>query len=305
MKIVVLGGNGQVGWELQRALAPLGAVTALGREAGGDACGDLTNPEGVRRALRRLQPDVIANAAGYTDVDRAQVEAEQAHRVNADGPRILAEEAKRLDAWLIQYSTDYIFDGGGTKPWHEEDPAAPLSVYGQTQWQGEQAVRDSGCRHLILRTQWVYSTRRKNFVRTVLRLAAERDTLQVVDDEIGAPTGADLLADVTAHVVRSLPARPTSGTYHVAARGETTRHGYACFVVECARRAGWPLRLQEHAIVPAASATSRTAARRPRNSRLSVERLEGSFNLRMPDWRAGVVRVLAELGEHRLLTTEH
>lgn len=304
MRIVVLGGNGQVGWELQRALAPLGDVAALGRETRGDACGDLENPDGLRRALRRLEPDVIANAAAWTNVDRAQSEPERARRVNAEGPAILAAEAKRLDAWLIQYSTDYVFDGSGTKPWHEDDTAAPLNVYGETKWQGEQAIRDTGCRYLILRTQWVYSSRRENFVRTILRLAAERDALEVVDDQTGAPTAAELVADVTAHVVRSFAARPDSGTYHIAARGETTWHGFARFLVESAHRAGWPLSLTESAIVPVATEASPAAARRPRNCRLDTGRLERTFRLRMPDWRFGVARVLAEMGEHRSLTAQ-
>lgn len=298
MRIAVLGGSGQVGWELQRALAPLGDVVVLARDAGGDPCGDLENPDGLRRALRRLRPDVIANAAAYTDVDRAEAEPERAQRVNAEAPAVLAGEAKRLDAWLVHYSTDYVFDGSGTEPWHEDAPAAPLNVYGETKWQGEQAVRAAGCRYLILRTQWVFSTRRNNFVRTMLRLAAERDALQVVDDETGTPTGADLVADVTAHLLRSLASREGSSTYHVAARGETTRHAYACFVIRSACCAGWPLRLAENAIARAPEPLPR-AARRPKNSRLSVDRLERASGLRMPDWRAGVARVVAAMAEHR------
>ncbi|HEX5418984.1 MAG TPA: dTDP-4-dehydrorhamnose reductase [Gammaproteobacteria bacterium] len=298
MKIMVLGGQGQIGWELQRALAPLGDVMALRREARGDASGDLENADGLRRALRRLRPDVIANAAAYTDVDQAESEPERARRVNAEGPEILAAEARRLDAWLIQYSTDYVFDGSGTEPRQEDAPASPLNVYGRTKWQGEQAVRDIGCRHLILRTQWVYSSRRNNFLRTVLRLALERDALEVVDDQIGAPTGADLVADVTAHLVRSLSAEQGSGTYHVAARGETTRHAYACFVVESARRTGWPLRLTERAIAPVARENRPGTAVRPRNGRLSVGRLERTLNVRMPHWRTGVAGVIAHMRPH-------
>lgn len=295
MRIVVLGARGQVGWELQRALAPLGDVTALEREDGGD----LEDPDGLRRALRQLRPDVIANAAAYTNVDRAESEPERARRVNAEGPAVLADEAKRLDAWLIHYSTDYVFDGSGTRPWREDDAPAPLGVYGETKRQGEEAVRESGCRHLILRTQWIYSARRGNFVATILRLAAERDSLEVVADQTGAPTGADLVADVTAHVVRSLTAGPESGIYHLAARGETTRLGLARFVVETARRAGWPLRLTENAIVPIATEASAAPARRPLNSRLSVERIERTFGVRLPDWRAGVARVIEELSPPR------
>jgi dTDP-4-dehydrorhamnose reductase len=297
MRILVLGGDGQIGWELQRALAPLGEVVAVGHGGGDAARGDLENPDALRATLRAVRPDVIANAAAYTDVDRAESEPERVRRVNADGPAFLAAEAKRLDAWLIQYSSDFVFDGSGVRPWREDDAPGPLSVYGESKWQGEQAVRGSGCRHVILRTQWIYSARRKNFVRTILRLAAQRDRLEVVDTQTGAPTGAELVADVTAHVVRSLAAEPVSATYHVAARGETTRHAYARFVVARARDAGWPLRVAEDGIAPVA--TDASPARRPQNSRLDVERLERTFGLRMPDWRAGVERVLAQIGELR------
>jgi dTDP-4-dehydrorhamnose reductase len=297
MKILLLGCRGQVGWELHRALAPLGEVTALGREGGDGLCGDLERPDDLRRTVRRLEPQIIANAAAYTDVNRAEAEPERAERINAEAPAVLAAEAARLDAWLVHFSTDYVFDGSGTTPRQEDDAAAPLNVYGRTKWRGEQAVRGSACRHLILRTQWVYSPRRNNFLRTVLRLAAERDALEVVDDQTGAPTGAELVADATAHVVRSLTARQESGTYHVAARGEATWHAYACFAIETARRAGWPLRLTAGAIAPVGSGTSPPP--RPRNSRLDVDRLERTFDLRMPDWRVGVARVIAEMGEHR------
>jgi dTDP-4-dehydrorhamnose reductase len=297
MKVLLLGGRGQVGWELHRALAPLGEVIALDREPRDALCGDLERPDELRRTVRRLGPQIIVNAAAYTDVHGAESAPEQAERVNAEAPGILAAEAAHLDAWLVHYSTDYVFDGSGTTPWREDDAAAPLNVYGRTKWQGEQAVRESGCRHSILRTQWVYSSRRSNFLRTVLRLAAERDVLEVVDDQVGAPTGAELIADATAHVVRSLTARQGSRTYHVAARGETTWHGYACFVIESARRAGWPLRLTESAVAPVTSDT--LAAPRPRNSRLDVDRLERTFELRMPDWRVGVARAVAEISELR------
>jgi len=299
MRIVLLGGNGQIGWELRRALAPLGDVVVLERGGDDEVHADLEKPETLRRAFERVRPDVIVNAAAYTDVDRAESEPERAARVNADGPRFLASEAKRLGAWLVHYSTDYVFDGGGDRPWSEDDAPAPLNVYGRTKWEGEEAVRASGCRFLLFRTQWVYSARRRNFLATVLRAAAERDSLEVVDDQTGAPTGADLVADVTAHVLRAVWAGAPSGTYHVAARGETTWHGYARFVVECARRTGWPLRLRDHAIAPVRSDARPRPARRPLNCRLRVDRLERTFGLRMPDWRSGVERVIAELREHR------
>jgi dTDP-4-dehydrorhamnose reductase len=295
MKILLLGRRGQVGWELQRALAPLGDLTVLGRERGNGLSLDLENPDDLGRVVRRFEPRIIVNAAAYTDVERAETEPDRAERINAEAPRILAAEAARLGALLVHYSTDYVFDGSGTTPWREDDTPAPLNVYGATKWRGEQVIRDSGCRYLIFRTQWVYAARGENFIRKILRLAAERDTLEVVDDQHGAPTGAELIADVTAHALRLATARDgPSGTYHLAARGETTWHAYARFIVEEARRAGRPVRVSDAGIVPVATEAFPTRARRPRNSRLSVDRLEQTFGLRLPDWRLGVARALAE-----------
>jgi len=292
----LLGCDGKVGWELERALAPLGDVTALGRESTGNSSCDLEDSEALRRTLRRLEPDVIANAAAYTDVDGAEAEPQRAERVNAEGPAVLAAEAARLRAWLVHYSTDYVFDGSGSKPWREDDTPAPLSVYGATKLRGEHAIRDAGCRHLIFRTQWVYAARGKSFLTTILRLAAERDRLQVVDEQTGAPTGAELIADVTAHALRWALARPElAGTYHLAARGETTWHGYARFALEAARRAGLPLRTTDTAVEAVATSPLPAVARRPRNSRLDVSRLEQVFDLRLPDWRVGVARAVAEI----------
>lgn len=300
----MLGSRGQVGFELARALAPLGDVTALGHEPSGDSSGDLERLDELRSTLRRLEPHVIANAAAYTDVDGAEAEPERAERVNAEAPGALAAEAARLGAWLVHYSTDYVFDGSGTAPWREDDAPAPLNVYGATKWRGERAVRGAGCRHLIFRTQWVYASRGRNFLRTMLRLAAERDRLQVVDDQTGAPTGAELVADVTAHALELALAQPElSGTYHLAARGETTWHGYARFALDAARRAGLPVRPTDAAIEPVSTAAFPTAARRPHNSRLDVGRLEQTFALRMPDWRVGVARAVAEI--HAQLGREH
>ena len=296
MRVLLLGCDGKVGWELERALAPLGDVTALGRESTGDSSCDLEDSEALRRTLRRLEPDVIANAAAYTDVDGAEAEPQRAERVNAEGPAVLAAEAARLRAWLVHYSTDYVFDGSGSKPWREDDTPAPLSVYGATKLRGEHAIRDAGCRHLIFRTQWVYAARGKSFLTTILRLAAERDRLQVVDEQTGAPTGAELIADVTAHALRWALARPElAGTYHLAARGETTWHGYARFALEAARRAGLPLRTTDTAVEAVATSPLPAVARRPRNSRLDVSRLEQVFDLRLPDWRVGVARAVAEI----------
>lgn len=293
MKVLVLGADGQLGWELQRALAPLGDVVTAGRRTGTD----LESPDALGATVRAVRPDLIANAAAYNEVDRAEQDPERARRVNADAPAVLAAEAQRLGAWLIHYSTDFVFDGSGSRPWREDDEARPLSAYGDSKWRGEEAVRGSGCRHVILRTQWLYSARRRNFVRTILRLAEERERLEVVDTQTGAPTGADLVADVTAHVVRSLTTDTASGTYHVAARGEVTRHAFARFVVACAREAGWPLRATADDVAQTSADTA--PARRPQNSRLDVGLLERRFGLRMPDWRAGVARVVTELNEQR------
>ncbi len=296
MRIALLGGDGQVGWELRRALTPLGEVVALERGQRDHRCGDLGRPDSLRRALRRVHPQVIVNAAAYTDVDRAELEPDLAAQINAEGPGVVASVAKALDALLIHYSSDYVFDGGGSHTWREDDPARPINVYGCSKLEGERAVRASRCRHLILRTQWIYAARRRNFLRTVLEAAAERTSLDVVDDRIGAPTGADLVADVTVHALRSRTAR-TSQTFHIAARGETTWYGYARFAVAEARRIGWRLTLTEEALVPVASSARPAPAARPLNCRLSVERVEGALGLQMPDWRAGVRRAIAELHE--------
>jgi dTDP-4-dehydrorhamnose reductase len=296
MKIVLLGGGGQIGWELRRTLAALGDVTAVPRESRDGLCGDLERPAELRETIRRLEPRIIVNAAGYTNVNRAETEPERAERVNTEAPRLLAAEAARADAWLVHYSTDYVFDGSGTTPWREDDVAAPLSVYGATKWRGEQAIRASGCKHLIFRTQWVYAARRDNFLRKILRLAAERETLEVVADQHGAPTGAELVADVTA---RALPlaatGRAAAGTYHLAARGETTWHAYAQTVVGEARRAGLALRATAAAIVAVTTAAGPPGASRPSNARLDAAKLERTFGLRLPDWRLGVSRVIAEI----------
>lgn len=202
MRILLLGKNGQVGRELARSLAPLGQLTALGRDSDTELSADLEWPDELRRTIRQIQPDAIVNAAAYTAVDQAESEPEQAELINATAPGVLAEEANQLGALLVHYSTDYIFDGTGTKPWQEASRPAPINTYGATKWRGEQAVRSATDNHLIFRTQWVYATHGKNFIRTMLRLAAERDELQVIEDQVGAPTGAELIADVTAHALR-------------------------------------------------------------------------------------------------------
>lgn len=296
MRILLLGKDGKVGWELQRALAPLGDLTALDRSDAAQLCGDLSELHRLVETVRHLRPEVIVNAAAHTLVDRAESEPELARAVNATAPGALAREAAACGAWLVHYSTDYVFDGTGSAPWAEDDPTGPLNVYGRTKLEGEQLIRASGCRHLILRTSWVYATRGSNFARTMLRLAAERDSLTVIDDQHGAPTGADLLADVTAHALLAAIRRPElAGTYHLAASGETTWHGYARFVVEWARAAGQLIKVQPEAIRAVPSTAFATAAKRPGNSRLATGKLRQAFHLVLPDWQTGVGRMLTEV----------
>ncbi len=294
MKILLLGKNGQVGWELQRALAPLGQVVALDRRS--EPAADLAQPESLAALVRSVRPDVIVNAAAHTAVDKAESEPGLAQAVNAVAPAALAREAAALGAWLVHYSTDYVFDGSGTAPWAESSPVAPLSVYGRTKADGEAAIRQSGCQHLILRTSWVYAARGGNFAKTMLRLARERDRLTVVSDQFGAPTGADLLADVAAHAIRVARQRPeVSGTYHAVAAGETSWHGYACHVIEHARAAGQSIKVPPGAIEPVPTSAFPTPARRPANSRLDTTLLRRTFDLTLPPWQQGVDRMLAEV----------
>lgn len=301
MKILLLGKNGQVGWELQRALAPLGQLVALDRAGSGELSGDLGDMPALERTVRTVQPQVIVNAAAYTAVDKAESEPDLAQAINALAPGVLAREAARCNALLVHYSTDYVFDGSGNAPWKESDPTGPLSVYGRTKLEGEQAIAASGCRHLILRTSWVYGARGGNFARTMLRLAGERDSLSVINDQVGAPTGADLLADVTAHAIRHVlpPMRRNdltpSGIYHLAAAGETSWHGYARFVLQQARQAGLALKAGPEQIRPIPTADYPTPAKRPHNSRLDTTRLKNTFGLHLPHWETGVARLLAEI----------
>lgn len=292
MKILLLGPNGQLGWELQRALAPLGELLVCGRAQGGD----LAQPDTLAATVRAARPDVVVNAAAYTAVDKAESEPELARTINATAPAVLASEAAALGATLLHYSTDYVFDGTGSQARDEDAPTGPLSVYGHTKLEGEQAIRASGCRHLILRTSWVYATRGGNFAKTMLRLAAEREELKVINDQIGAPTGADLLADVSAHALRHLHQHPElAGTYHVAAGGETSWHGYARFAIELARAQGRPLKVPPEAVHPIPTTAYPTPAQRPLNSRLNTLRFQQAFGLHLPPWQAGVTRLLTEL----------
>ena len=291
MKIVLLGKDGQVGWELQRALAPLGDVVALGR---GD--GDLREPDAIAAKVRAVAPQWIVNAAAYTAVDRAESESDLAQLVNATAVGALARAAHAANAWLVHFSSDYVFDGSGEKPWREDDPTAPLGAYGRSKLAGEELVRASRCRHLILRTSWVFAARGTNFVRTMLRLARERDALRVVADQVGAPTGAELIADVTAHAMRGAGSDPQlAGTYHLAAAGEASWNAIARRAIARARERGAPVRVADGAIEAIASAAYPQAALRPLNSRLDTTKLRAAFALTLPPWQAGVDRAVDEL----------
>ncbi len=295
MKILLFGKGGQVGWELQRSLAPLGELVALDFDST-DLHADFSHPEGLAATVRAVRPDVIVNAAAHTAVDKAEAEPSLAVALNADAPRVLAAEAAQQGAWLVHYSTDYVFDGSGSAPRREDAPTAPLSVYGRTKLDGEEHIRASGCRHVILRTSWVYAARGGNFARTMLKLAAERDQLKVIDDQHGAPTGADLLADITAHCIRACRAEPElAGTYHAVAAGETTWHRYASLVIAWARANGLPVQVAPESIEAVATTAFPTPAQRPLNSRLDTSRLRAAFGLTLPNWEPGVIRMLREV----------
>lgn len=299
-KILLFGKNGQVGWELQRSLAPLGELVALGSDSQ-TLCGDFNNLEGIAQTVRTVAPDIIVNAAAYTAVDKAESEPESARTINALAPGVLAQEAKRSGAWLIHYSSDYVFDGSGDAPWLETDSTAPLSVYGTTKLEGEEAIRATGCQHLIFRTSWVYAARGNNFAKTMLRLARERDSLTVIDDQIGAPTGADLLADVTAHAIRTALQHPeVSGLYHLVADGQTSWHSYAGFVIDVARQMGIEIKTAPQAIQPVPSSAFPLPAPRPKNSRLDTGKLQNTFGLNLPHWQKGITRMLTEIIEKQL-----
>jgi dTDP-4-dehydrorhamnose reductase len=289
MKLLILGANGQVGWELQRALAPLGELIAWGH-----AEGDLAQPEALAAKVLAAQPSAIVNAAAYTAVDKAESDVATAHTVNVEAPAALAGVAARLSIPLLHYSTDYVFDGSGQHARSADAATGPLSVYGRTKLAGEDAIRASGCSHLILRTSWVYAARGGNFAKTMLRLAAEREQLRVVADQIGAPTSAELLADAAAHALRSLLQQTSlNGTYHLCAAGETSWADYARWVIETARAKGHALKCQQ--VEGISTADYPTPAQRPLNSRLDCRRFEAAFGLRLPHWQQGVQRLLTEI----------
>lgn len=296
MKVLLLGKNGQVGWELKRSLALLGDVVACDFDSPPPWRADFTDPDALVKLVRGAAADLIVNAAAHTAVDKAESEPDLVFAINATAVGVLAREAAARGAWLVHYSTDYVFDGGGSTPWSEESMPAPLSVYGRSKLAGEEAVRASGCRHLIFRTSWVYAARGGNFARTMLQLARSRESLAVIDDQIGAPTGADLLADITAHALHAAASRPElAGTYHAVAAGETSWYGYARHVIEYARARGEPIAVAADAIRPIPSSEYAQAAPRPKNSRLDTSKLRRAFGFTLPPWQAGVERMLSEV----------
>jgi dTDP-4-dehydrorhamnose reductase len=295
MKILLLGKDGQVGWELQRALSPLGELIAYGRQEA-----DLEQLDALRQLVRKIQPDVIVNAGAYTAVDKAETEPEKARTINAEAVGLLAEEANRLNAWLVHYSTDYVFNGEKTSPYEVDDQTAPLSVYGKTKLEGEQLIRDRHAKHLIFRTSWVYAARGGNFAKTMLRLAKDRDALKVIADQHGAPTSAELIADVTALAMSRIDqagpaASSLAGTYHLAASGHTTWHGYAQYVLELAQARGATLKAGPAAVQPIPTEAYPLPAARPKNSRLNTIKLTSTFNLHLPQWQFHVQRLMDEL----------
>lgn len=296
MKLLLLGGNGQVGRELRRALPALGEVVVATR-AGADAelAADFDAPDALGELVRRIVPDVVVNAAAYTAVDRAESEPDAAFRVNALAPEAIARACAASDALLLHYSTDYVFDGSVSRPYREDDATAPLGVYGASKLAGEEAIRASGARHAILRTAWVYAAHGKNFLHTMLRLARERDELRVVGDQIGAPTPAAWIADASARIVAH--GVPASGTWHLVAAGETSWYGFAGAIMDEALAAG--LLARRPRVLPINTAEYPTPARRPAYSVLDTARLRRDFGIAVPDWRDGLHAVMGELAASR------
>ena len=293
MKILLLGARGQLGWQLQRSLAVVGDVTALHRSST-PLCGDLGRPDGLAQSVRTLRPDVVVNAAAYTAVDRAEAEPGAAFAINAAACEVLARESKAIGAWLVHYSTDYVFDGSGRRPWVETDATGPINTYGRSKLEGERAVVAGTDRHLVFRCSWVFDTWGQNFLKSILRAAAQRESLNVVGDQWGAPTRAALIADVTAHALRQL--RPEqAGVYHLAAAGFTNWHAYAQLAVGEAIAQGVTLVTVPERVNAIGSSEYPVAAARPGNSRLDTARLRTAFGLSLPPWQDGVRAVVAEL----------
>lgn len=294
MKILVTGGTGQVGWELRRTLQALGEVVSVSREQA-----DLSDLDALRRTLQSIRPDIVVNPAAYTAVDKAEIDQEQAFLVNAKAPGVLAEEVRKLGGLLIHYSTDYVFDGGNSVAYAETDTTNPLNVYGKSKLAGEQAIQAIGCQHLLIRTSWVYAARGQNFLKTILRLAAERDELNIVADQIGSPTWARLIAEVTAHMLRQSVLEISqdafqSDLYNLTSAGSTSWHGFAQAIVDLAHEQG-KLQHKNPSIKPIPATAYPVPAPRPANSRLSVSKLETHFNLLMPSWRDALQMCMEEI----------
>lgn len=293
MHILLFGKTGQVGWELQRALAPLGKITALSTRST-EWCGDLTQPEEIRKSIQNLRPDIIVNAAAYTAVDKAESEPDLAELINSTSVKVMAEEAKNLNAILIHYSTDYVYSGEGQNRWRESDKPEPRNVYGKTKLSGEQAIAAADINYLIFRTSWVYASRSNNFIKTMLRLGSEKEVLSIINDQIGAPTGAALIADITAHALRMVQANPDlSGIYNLAAAGETSWFGYASLIFTESEKYSAGLKIKK--LSPIKTAEYVTPAKRPLNSRLDLTKIERSFDLTLPHWQNGVRYVINEI----------
>ncbi|MBS1198823.1 MAG: dTDP-4-dehydrorhamnose reductase [Proteobacteria bacterium] len=294
MRILLTGKDGQVGFELQQTLAPLGDVIAVDQ-----AQCDLADAQAIRKLVREVQPHIIVNPAAYTAVDKAESEPELAMAVNGLAPGILGEEAARLDAWVVHYSTDYVFDGSKETPYDEDDAPNPQSVYGRSKLAGERALQSSGAQTLILRTSWVVGAHGNNFAKTILRLAAERDSLNVVADQFGAPTSAALLAEVTAQLIGQAEGRGRAdfpfGLYHLAPAGETTWHEYAVYILERASAAGMALKLKAENLRAISTAEYPLPAKRPANSCLNTAKLRQTFQRDLPDWNTGVDQVLDQI----------
>ncbi|MFT5426238.1 MAG: dTDP-4-dehydrorhamnose reductase [Gammaproteobacteria bacterium] len=297
MNILLLGANGQIGWELKRTLAPLGQLKVCDRQTV-----NLENTDELLATVQDYCPTVIVNAAAYTAVDKAESEPEKAYRINAEAVKLLANEASRLNAWLIHYSTDYIFDGTKKGAYIETDVPNPLSIYGKTKLQGEEAIKKSGCKHIIFRSSWVYAAHGANFVKTIIRLAKERDEIKVVADQFGTPTSAEMIADITALSLRHLThkkefAEQLSGTYHLTATGETSWHGFAKYVVAEAQKCGIILRAMPENVTPISTSEYPLPAIRPANSRLDSQKLVDTFAVNLPPWQTHAQRMISETSQ--------
>ncbi|MGP9632689.1 dTDP-4-dehydrorhamnose reductase [Halomonas sp. AOP43-A1-21] len=296
MNIFITGGNGQVGFELQRQFAIFGNILAPTRQEL-----DLTNAQAVDTYLAKHQPALILNAAAYTAVDKAESEPEQARRLNAELPAQLAQYAAQQDITLVHYSSDYVYPGNGETPWQEDSPTGPLSIYGQTKLEGDNAITESGANHLIFRTSWVYAARGNNFMKTMLRLGREREALNIVNDQIGAPTPARLIAQVTALAFTPHHSQFTThipqGIYHLAPRGETSWHGFACEFFSQALKAGKALAITPENTAGIPTSEYPTPAKRPLNSRMNLAKLEAALGVTLPHWQSQLALTLSEYCE--------